>query len=288
MNVRFFTLFLSGFLMIALPVGLAIILTRKFRIGWHLFWAGAATFILSQVVHIPFNLIITPVFDQFGFIALQPILQLLIKAAFFGLSAGVFEELSRYGMYRWWAKEARSWGKGLLVGAGHGGIEAILLGVIMLYEVIQIVILSSVDISQVIPATQVDTVRAQLEAILSMPVYMTFLGALERMFSIPVHLACSLLVLQTFTRRKFWWMGMAVLFHALVDGIAVYAMGSGLSAPIIEAIIGIFSIVGVIIIIVLRQPEPGDEVKPVNVPVKQFIHRPVEETDDNLEKTRYQ
>ncbi len=84
--------------------------------------------IFSQVLHIPFNALVNPVFNQFGFIALPLSLQNSILSVFLGLSAGLFEELSRYAMYRWWAKDARSWGKGLLAGAGHGGIEAILLG----------------------------------------------------------------------------------------------------------------------------------------------------------------
>ena len=288
MNIRYVTLFLNAFLMIVMPVGIAVILTRKFKLDWRLFWIGAATFVISQVMHIPFNLLITPVFSQFGFISLHPIIQLLIQAAFFGLSAGIFEEYSRYAMYRWWAKDARSWSRGLLAGVGHGGIEAILFGIIALYQFIQIVILSSVDVTRVVPVTQVETVRFQLEAILSMPVYMTLLGALERMFAIPVHLACSLLVLQAFTRRKIWWVGLAVLFHAIVDGIAVYAMGSGLSSVTIEALIGIFALISLVIIFVLRQPEPDTGIEHDRAPAQIYTPRPIEETEANLEKTRYQ
>ncbi len=296
LNIRFVTLFLNGFLMIAMPVVLAIILTRKFKLGWRLFWIGAATFVLSQVGHIPFNVLVNPVFNQFGFIALHPTIQLLIRAVFLGLSAGGFEEFSRYAMYRWWAKDARSWGRGLLAGTGHGGIEAIIVGALALYGFIQIAILSSVDVAQVVPAAQVETVRSQVAAALSMPVYMTLLGAVERLFAISLHLACSLLVMQAFTRRKFGWVGLAVLLHALADGVAVYALGVGLSYLAIEGMIGLFAIASVVIIFSLRQPEPqpdpstgsGQRLVPAPAPAPEFTPRPPEETDENLEKTRFQ
>ena len=121
MNILKVTYFLNGFLMIAMPVGLTIYLTRKFKQGWRLFWIGAATFIFSQVLHIPFNALVTPVFNRFEFIALPGVLQNIFLSVFFGLSAGLFEELSRYAMYRWWVKDARSWGQGIAGGGGSWG-----------------------------------------------------------------------------------------------------------------------------------------------------------------------
>lgn len=289
MDFHYLTYFLNGFLMIAIPIGLTIYLTRKFKQGWRLFWIGAATFIFSQVLHIPFNALVSPIFNQFGFIALPVMTQTLISAAFLGLSAGLFEELSRYAMYRWIAKEARSWSRGLLAGAGHGGLEAIILGVLVLYGYIQMVGLRYADLSVVVPAGQLDAARAQIVAYWSAPWYMTMLGALERLFTIPLHLACSLLVLQAFTRKQIWWVGLAVLYHALADGVAVVASGMKLPALEIEGIIGLFAIVSVGIIFLLRNPEPEvEEIISQPVLVPEFNPKPVDETEENLNKTRFQ
>ncbi|RPI26683.1 MAG: YhfC family intramembrane metalloprotease [Chloroflexota bacterium] len=61
---------------------------------------GAGTFIFSQILHIPFNtgvgLVINNALTPTGTEAWIPIFQ----AVFLGLSAGVFEEVSRYIMYR--------------------------------------------------------------------------------------------------------------------------------------------------------------------------------------------
>ncbi len=273
--------------MIALPIGLTIYLTRRFKQGWRLFWIGALIFLFSQVLHIPFNALVTPFFNQYGFISLPVDLQNVILSVFLGLSAGLFEEFSRYAMYRWWAKEARSWGQGLLAGAGHGGIEAIVLGLLVLYGYVQMQIVRGMDVSTLVTPDKVELANAQIQAYWSAPWYMTLLGALERLFTIPLHLACSIIVLQAFTRKKFWWVGLAILFHALADGVGVFISKIGFSALAIEGIIGIFAIASVIIVFVLRQPELPAEAVLAPVLTPEFKPEPIDETKENLNQTRY-
>ena len=184
MDILYITYFLNGFFMIAIPICLAIYLTMKLNQSWRLFWIGAATFMFSQLLHIPFNILISPIFKQSGFIRLPGIMPILITSIFVGISAGLFEELSRYGMYRWIAKDARSWGRGLLAGTGHGGAEAIILGVLALYAYLQLVSLKGANLATLVPANQLDAAREQITAYWSAPWYMTMLGALERLFAI--------------------------------------------------------------------------------------------------------
>jgi len=291
MDTLFLAHFLNGFLMIAMPIGLAIYLTRKFKLGWRLFWIGAATFVLSQVGHIPFNWAATVLLNRTPLVIWPQADQLVFNAIFLGLSAGLWEEFFRYGMYRWWAKDARSWGKGLLAGAGHGGIEAIILGALVLYGFIQLAILRNADASQLAQAVGADKValaQAQITAYWSAPWHISILGAVERLFAIPFHLALSLLVLQAFTRRQGWWVWLAVVFHALVNGLAVYLLGIGLSAYAIEGVVGLAAILAIILIFALRQPEPQADHEPAPAPMPGFTPEPVEVTQESLEKTRYQ
>jgi len=286
-NILTVTYFINGFLMVAMPVGLTIYLTRKFKQGWRLFWIGAATFVFSQALHIPFNALVSPVMNQFGFIALPLVLQNLLMSVFLGLSAGIFEEISRFIMYRWWAKDARSWGSGLLAGAGHGGIEAIILGLLALYGYIQMLIARGVDISTLVTPDRVEVAKAQIQAYWSAPWYATLLGALERLFAIPIQLTCSILVLQAFTRKRFWWVGLAILFHAFIDGIAVFASQIGLSVLNIEGIVGFFALVGIIIVFSLQQPELAADTVSISVIPLDFKMAPLEESKENLDETRY-
>ena len=112
-------------LMIAMPLGLAVYLSRKLKTEWRLFGVGVLTFILSQVFHIPFNIwLLRPLLQNLGLSLPQPGLQLAVVGLFYGLSAGLFEEITRYLGYRFWIKDERDWESALMYGAGHGGIEA--------------------------------------------------------------------------------------------------------------------------------------------------------------------
>jgi uncharacterized membrane protein YhfC len=279
--------FLNGLLMILLPVGLGIFLTRRWNLGWRLWLIGAGTFILSQAGHIPFNLVMSVLLNRTPLAQLPAAGQLIFNAAFIGLSAGLFEELFRYGMFRWWARDARSWRTGILTGAGHGGIEAIILGSLALLALLQLVAYRGVDLAAIVPADQLALAREQMTAYWSMTWYDSLLGALERLFTIPVQIAFAVIVLQCFTRRQAFWVWLAVGYHALIDATAVFAVKYA-GAYGTEAIIAGFSILSVIIIFLLRRPEPAPEDLPAPpAPMKGFTPKPVEETSENLDHTRF-
>ena len=288
MNVLVITYAINGMVMVAAPICLTIYLTRKLKQGWQLFWIGGATFIFSQVLHIPFNALVTPVFNRFEFISTPVIIQNILVSLFLGASAGLFEELSRYGMYRWWTKDSRSWGKGLILGAGHGGVEAIILGLLVLYQYIQMLIVRGMDISTVVTADKIELAITQIQAYWSVPWYLTLLGAVERLSTIPLHLACSVLVLQAFTRKQIWGLVIAIVYHALVDSVAVYVARLGFSALFIEGIIVAFGILSIGIIYFLYRPEPLQAITATLVPFPLFVPKPIEENRNNLEETRFQ
>ena len=75
---------------------------------------GAATFILSQVGHIPFNALMTLLLSKTALVNFSVQGVLVFSAIFLGLSVGFFEELFRYGMFRWWLGCVRTWRKGIL------------------------------------------------------------------------------------------------------------------------------------------------------------------------------
>jgi len=260
LDFAFFYHFLNGLLMVGLPVALAVYLTRHFHTGWRLVWIGAATFLLSQAGHIPFTALLTRLF-QVGILPKPPAAWIpYFNPVVLGLSAGLFEELSRAAVYAWWAKDARSWRKGVLFGAGHGGIEAVILGGLALYSFLQMVALRGADLSRLVPASQLSLAQQQVSAYWSAPWYASLLGAVERSLTIPFHISLAVIVLQAFTRRQPAWVGLAVLLHALVDGLAVYlaAIWNGLPWGVyaIEGMVGAFTLVGLAFLIALYRSEP--------------------------------
>lgn len=281
--------------MIGLPVGLAVYLTRRFKLGWRLWWIGAAVFILSQVGHIPFNSWFFGLFEK-GILQLpSPAWKLPVYAILGGLSAGLWEELSRYAMYRWWAKSARSWKEGILAGAGHGGSEAIILGLLVLWTFIQLAALLGKDLSGIVPAEKVGNLQQTITTYWSAPWTETLLGAVERAFTIPFHIAASLLVLQAFTRNKIYWLGLAIAWHTLIDAaIPGYIWPRLQSFPwgpyVVELVLGLVALVNIGIIFALRQPDQADVTHPEPPLPDLIIPSPlpeIEVTSENLDKTRY-
>jgi uncharacterized membrane protein YhfC len=256
MDFLYITHLLNGLLMILLPVGLGIFLSRKLKLGWRLFWIGAATFIFSQVGHIPFNYGLTYLFRA-GILPSPPeAWQLAFNAVVLGLSAGLWEEGARYVTYRWWAKEARSWGEGLMLGAGHGGIEAIILGFLVLLTYINMVVARGMDLGNLVSGEQLTSAQAQIQAYWSIPWYASLLGALERVFALTFHLAASLLVLQAFIRRQAGWLWLAIGWHTLLDGATVYT--AGIWGPyLVEVMLAGFALANLGIIFALRRPNEG-------------------------------
>jgi uncharacterized membrane protein YhfC len=287
MDAIFFAHLLNGLLMIAMPVGLAIYLTSHWKIGGRIWWIGAATFVISQVGHIPFNWAAGKILNQTGMIRWNATSQLIFNAVFLGLSAGIFEEGARYLAMRWWAKETRSWRKGIMFGAGHGGAEAIILGLLVIYTFLQLAALRNADLTRLFPANQLALAQEQVQVYWSSPWYMAMLGALERLFTIPCQIAMAVMVMQVFTRRNIGWLFAAIGYHALLDGVAV--IGQKYISPVsLEEVIGVFAVISVAIIFLLRQPEPAVVLPPFAPALVVSVPEPVLETAENLEDTRYQ
>ena len=299
MDFLYITHFLNGLLMILLPVGLGIFLSRRLYLGWRLFWIGAATFILSQIGHIPFNYGLTYLFNA-GVLPSPPAAwQLTFNAVVLGLSAGVWEEGARYATYRWWAKEARTWGKGLMLGAGHGGVEAIIFGFLVLLTYINMVVARGMDLGNLVAPEQLSA--TQVQAYWSLPWYATLLGALERVMTLPFHLAASLLVLQVFVRRQARWLWFAIGWHALLDGAAVYTAGTW-GPYLAEVLLAGFTLANLGIIFALSYPDEDeldkqllglpDEDKEREDTSPKAATSPyklldVDESSDNLDESRY-
>jgi uncharacterized membrane protein YhfC len=298
MDSLFFAHLLNGLLMVGMPLGLVVYLTQRFGIGWRLWGIGAATFVLSQVGHIPINALLTQMF-KVGVLPHPPAAWLpYLNPVALGLSAGLFEELSRTAVYAWWVKDARSWRRGVLLGAGHGGAEAILLGTLALYTFLQMSALRYANLSTIFPAGQVKLAQQQVHAYWSSAWTASLLGAVERLFTIPTQICLSVIVLQAFTRRQPGWVALAVLWHATLDGVAVYLaslwQGPSWAPYAIEGVVGIMAVISVVILFALRRPEPEPEpapAAPVPEPIPLQSIQPVtmsqEITPEALDKSKY-
>ena len=111
----------------------------------------------------------------------------------------------------------------------------------------------TVDLSTTpgIPADQLELAKQQVEAYWSMPWYLGLIGFVERIFAIMLHVSLSVMVLYAIAYRKPFWFWLALLWHALVDAVAVYAVQkTGILAT--EGVIAVFGLISLWIVFKMR------------------------------------
>ncbi|PGM63210.1 YhfC family intramembrane metalloprotease [Bacillus cereus] len=209
MNGLIFTAFIS----IGLPLVALLYAFWKKRYIPYMF--GVLAFVVSQVlIRIPLLNYLNGNSTGFQmFSVMQPILFVIVLS----LSAGIFEETARFIAMRYFMKQ-RDWQSGFLFGAGHGGIEAVLIvGIpVVSFLLTQTVIQSSENY---------------------------YISGIERIFAMLLHVGLSFIVLQAVVQKKVGFVIIAILIHGTVNALAgiipLYVSGkSGIIAAEVSIAIG--------------------------------------------------
>lgn len=201
------------------PLVLAVVLWRRLGASWKAWGIGALTFAVSQLVlrlpwQIPLGVWLQPRLKEsavllWGWIAVS------------ALTAGIFEETGRWVAYRWLWKD-RSAAGGIMLGAGHGGIESMLLvGLSLAGSVATYWLVIGKGMTFGLTEAQLSAVRqefAQVTPVLALA------GGVERLSAMAVHIGCSMLVLQAWTRGSKGWLLASIGFHAASNFVGVGVM----------------------------------------------------------------
>ncbi|AHB50201.1 hypothetical protein W911_10840 [Hyphomicrobium nitrativorans NL23] len=219
---------LASGIMILLPVTLAWVVVRRLGTPVRFLAWGAGTFLLAQAVRLPLLQGLTALL-QSGALPLPPPAYLAVfNIAILAVTAGLFEEGARYLAYRHAIPDARSWNAAVTFGVGHGGIESILLGCLMAWQL------------AALPAGP-DT----------LPWAVPFLGAVERVFALALHVALAVVVLQAITRRNLAWLAAAIGAHAAANAIGVSVL-AGYGPIAAEAALGLVAVLALAVLFRLR------------------------------------
>ncbi len=202
---------------------------RRLQVRWKTWGWGALAFVASQVARIPLLL----AFNAFFVVPLGSELSqdqiFWINFVILTVTSGLFEETARYIVLRWLAKGARRWQDGVMFGAGHGGIEAIL---IMGGATINgIVLLSMGDtlLAQAEAASpeQVEALATQIDALRNLAWWHPLLAIWERVLAITFHIAASLWVLRAVRESEWQWWAYAALLHMGFNALALIVLQYG-------------------------------------------------------------
>jgi uncharacterized membrane protein YhfC len=200
-------------LIFIMAIGLSFFFIRKFSLGWRLFFVGGATFLGAQLISI---VLLGSLQNKIQ--NLTPTLtgRILLTLLFLIILMSI-EEMARYAMYRWWTKDIRSWAEALLLGAGHGGVEAIIIGVYALVAIVQLIPLRHADLSTIVSPENLQQASEYVSNFWSKSWYIVLSDAVRSGLMLPVQLGCSLLMLQVFLRRQYRWLVFAIGWHTLAN-----------------------------------------------------------------------
>lgn len=220
---------------LALVIGLVILIRRRYAPPMRLFFVGMLTFLGSQAVHIPLLSGITELYKT-GVLA-QPSAAAApwVNAITLGLAAGLCEELARLVGFKTTRRLSNSWGAALLMGAGHGGIEVILVALTVLSQLV--VMLLAGPSGTNLPGLSAEQIGMVKDLWTSMPWHLPLAGAVERLTALLLHVTLSVMVWIAVTRRAWLWLAGAILYHALVDGVTVRLAAINMSAWGIEGVL---------------------------------------------------
>ena len=253
----YITYTLDILLMIAIPVALGIFLVRKFDLEGRWWWIGAIVYIVSQIILQPLdNYIINPYLNNLSFFSNLPSTYVLIFGGLtLGLCAALSEELLRYAMFRWWTKDARSFESSLLLGTGQGGAASIATAWFVLYNFVNFALFRNRDLTTLVPANQVQIFQSLLAAFWSAPWYYTLREAVGQIFMLSIEICLTVMVLQTFIRKQWFWVIYAIGFHTLVESARIIASHLSSNEYVVNGVLGVFAICSIAIIFALRSPK---------------------------------
>ena len=200
-------LVVSGALEIIIPLALGLYVMRRFGTSWKTWLVGAQMFIVS-LIRVPLNAYAS---KRVLSVPVGPLTYILL-IAIPSLTAGIFEEVARYLGLRYLIKDD-SFEKGIMYGAGHGGIESILLVGLNVLSV-GVTLLKS---PEALPPSQLDSLLATL-------FYLPLVGVYERIMAMAVQIGFSVIVLVSIRRKDVKYLLVAIGLHALLDFIAVYVV----------------------------------------------------------------
>jgi uncharacterized membrane protein YhfC len=191
-------------------VTLTLVLRRRYAARWSWWAAGALAFVASQVLRLPLLAAVSAAAPGIALIAAL-------------LSSGLFEEGARYLVMRRLARSVRDWPSAVMFGAGHGGIEAVLIFSFALANTAVLLLNGDALIAQMQTAApaQAEVLRTQIALLNDAPLWQFALGAWERVPALLLHVAASILVMRAVRDRDVRFLFAAIALHIALNTLAV-------------------------------------------------------------------
>jgi uncharacterized membrane protein YhfC len=241
-----FTLFLS----LILPV-IVLLVLMKGRKGTFSVWiAGALGFVVPQlVIRIP---ILQALGTQTSFQKWTQGSPYLYAFAL-ALTAGLFETTGRLLVLKFGLQKRLSYMTGLSAGAGHGGIEAIMIvGMTYINNLVISLMINTGRLATLIPDNP-EMAESIRKSLVETPADLFFMAGLERVFTMVFQIALSLLM-TWLIMKKHAVLGyfLVMLLHFSVDFAVVILQIEKTSPIAIEGVIMVVALLSLVLILKIR------------------------------------
>jgi len=234
-------------LSVGLPVVLAVIVLKKYSGVLKSILIGALICFISQIVlRIPILQILS---KQSYFVEFSK--HYLVYSLFLGLTAGIFEEVGRYIGFRGFLKDRLNYQNGLAYGVGHGGIESIfLVGIAYINNIVYSFLINSGSLDILLKGkVSPEVIRSIKSALIETPASTFLLAGFERVFTMAIQIALSLLVLVAVKRKRLYYLAFAILLHTIIDAPAAYMALVKVNIFAIEFVVLLWAVLSLVYII---------------------------------------
>ena len=245
-HTSFIGMIFSLVLSILGPLGVLIWFRMKYQASLLSFFVGAAAFFIAvQCLEGPLNVYLLSLNETTAtFLKQSP----FIFAIYGGLMAGLFEETARLISFKVCLKKQTRIQDGLAYGIGHGGIEAILFaGMASVNNLIIGFLINQQRLDTLqLPPDIANLVTTQL---VETPPALFFVSGIERLLTLVIHMALSLLVFNAVKYRRYGYYGLAIFLHMMLNIPAAFYQLGYLNIWLVEGYVLLFSIGSILYII---------------------------------------
>ncbi len=181
--------------------------------SWRLFALGAGSWFIAIALKVAMDLTVTPLLVSWLSGIYTALGMAIITGAYVGLRTGIFESGFSYFIVIRAKLRSMTFDQAIAFGIGFGAVEAFLIGMSSFMNVS--VIIAFPQILELLTAAQ----KAALLQQLSLPAIVAASPVIERIFTMAVHVFCSVLVVQSLKTGKVRYFIVSFLFKTILDGM---------------------------------------------------------------------
>ena len=230
---------------ILIPIVISLYLNRKYHVKYSTFFIGFFTFlifayVLERLMH---SLVLT------SFLGNVIVSNIFFYALYGGFAAALFEESGRFVAYKFLIKDIdeKDDSTALMYGAGHAGIEILLILVASMISNIMISLsINNGTINDILAGMDEASMSQYVQAITALcatPSWYFILSLVERIFAFIAQLTMSLLVFRAIKEKNYLYLLISFLFHLLLDAISVIAQYFIANLVVVELIVALSVII---------------------------------------------